>query len=725
MIVTWNAIKGATLLYTVLKRGFLMKKILIIISIILSCFVFYNAYDLNNRQLFNDTCNLYMLPNDPRSLDSFFVNYQTEEDRKNILVEMENTAKDTGSSIAYVTNTLNEDGVYTDEMYVYLPPAYTLNVFLENVNEVIDFSVDDEQKYYTSDEKDDERYNLLTSYNHNYFNGYQSLIRVAPFCQSFDKKVINDSLVFYIRSDNIEQFMQTFRKNMQDTGSAYSDQLLTENGHFDENTSQTNSQKITIGLCSAMIAYLVAYCLMVSKGRKKIGVYRLEGYSPFSVVLRFYGLTMCLSIAFYGLAALVLCMLFTSTVHVQYFVLYKELFYYYMLFISGNLIAFIGTWIYIQYTTRYVAGDFDAGLRQTIRINYVIKVLVALVLLGGFSQCVKESIPMIRYYQTAVKYRGMFEETQIMDRIPMVMKMQEFGTKLYDIGYYSNFDDYQNYSNKDNPLMYKYLGDRFLEEYYMSEPFLICNGNYIELMGNTILDTDGNPVDIHVDSNDYLLVPEKYRSLDLAPYSHTYGITEVIYVQHTGDYVDVNMLNPKNPIYDPIIRLSNQWNYNFNVNQLLLPKNETYDRQYYEQLMAEYNVKVDDLAFMNTSYYYDTYLQKLEQSLIDFLYVLSLYTFVFGMLLYQSTNAYVIKNKKRLAISYLCGIPRIKRYSDLLLQNISLYLIISIGSISIMHHTVSDTLLFVSFFGLLELFIQIIMLMKMERISISNALKGE
>lgn len=702
-----------------------MKKILIIISIILSCFVFYNAYDLNNRQLFNDTCNLYMLPNDPRSLDSFFVNYQTEEDRKNILVEMENTAKDTGSSIAYVTNTLNEDGVYTDEMYVYLPPAYTLNVFLENVNEVIDFSVDDEQKYYTSDEKDNERYNLLTSYNHNYFNGYQSLIRVAPFCQSFDKKVINDSLVFYIRSDNIEQFIQTFRKNMQETGSAYSDQLLTESGHFDENTSQTNSQKITIGLCSAMIAYLVAYCLMVSKGRKKIGVYRLEGYSPFSVALRFYGLTMCLSIAFYGLAALVLCMLFTSTVHVQYFVLYKELFYYYILFISGNLIAFIGTWIYIQYTTRYVAGDFDAGLRQTIRINYVIKVLVALVLLGGFSQCVKESIPMIRYYQTAVKYRGMFEETQIMDRIPMVMKMQEFGTKLYDIGYYSNFDDYQNYSNKDNPLMYKYLGDRFLEEYYMSEPFLICNGNYIELMGNTILDTDGNPVDIHVDSNDYLLVPEKYRSLDLAPYSHTYGITEVIYVQHTGDYVDVNMLNPKNPMYDPIIRLSNQWNYNFNVNQLLLPKNETYDRQYYEQLMAEYNVKVDDLAFMNTSYYYDTYLQKLEQSLIDFLYVLSLYTFVFGMLLYQSTNAYVIKNKKRLAISYLCGIPRIKRYSDLLLQNILLYLIISIGSISIMHHTVSDTLLFVSFFGLLELFIQIIMLMKMERISISNALKGE
>lgn len=706
-------------------KGFLMKKILIVISIILSCFVFYNAYDLNNRQFFSNTCNLYLLQNDPRSLDSLIVNYQTEEDRKNILVEMKRAAKDTGSSIVYVTNTLNEDGVYTDEMYVYLPPAYTLNVFLENVNAVIDFSVDDEQEYYTSDEKDDERYNLLTSYNHNYFNSYQSLIRIAPFCQSFDREAVNDSLIFYIRSDNIEQFIQLFRQNMQDTGSAYSDQLLTESGHFDEDTAQTNSQKITIGLCSAMIAYFVAYCLMVSNGRKKIGIYRLEGYSPFSVALRFYGLIMCSSIAVYGLAALVLSMLFTSIVHVQYLVLYKELLYYYMLFISGNLITFIGTWIYIQYTTRYVAGDFDAGLRQTIRINYVIKVLMALVLLGGFTQCVKESIPMIHYYQTAVKYRGMFEETQIMDRIPMVMKMQEFGTKLYDIGYYSNFDDYQNYSNKDNPLMYQYLGDSFLEEYYMSKPFLICNGNYIELMGNTILDTDGNPVDIHVDSNDYLLVPEKYRSLDLTPYSHTYGITEVIYVQHTGDYVDVNMLNPKNPMYDPIIRLSNKWNYNFNVNQLLLPKNETYDKQYYEQLMVEYNVKEDELAFMNTSYYYDTYLQKLEQSLIDFLYVLSLYTFVFGMQLYQSTNAYVIKNRKRLATSYLCGIPRIKRYSDLLLQNISLYLIISIGSICIMHHTVSDTLLFVSFFGLLELFIQIIMLVKMERISISNALKGE
>ena len=66
-----------------------------------------------------------------------------------------------------------------------------------------------------------------------------------------------------------------------------------------------------------------------------------------------------------------------------------------------------------------------------------------------------------------------------------------------------------------------------------------------------------------------------------------------------------------------------------------------------------------------------------------------------------------------------------KRYGDLLLQNISLYLLISVLSILVMKHTVSDTVLFVSFFGSLEFLIQLLMLIKMERRSISDALKGE
>ena len=141
--------------------------------------------------------------------------------------------------------------------------------------------------------------------------------------------------------------------------------------------------------------------------------------------------------------------------------------------------------------------------------------------------------------------------------------------------------------------------------------------------------------------------------------------------------------------------------------------------------MTKYNISDNDLAFLNTGYYFDVYLLNLEHAIIDFLYVISLYTFVFGMLLYQSTSAYIIKNKKKLAISYLSGIPRMKRYGDLLLQNVSLYLLISVLSILVMKHTVSDTLLFVSFFGVLEFLIQLFMLIKMERRGIANALKGE
>ena len=57
-------------------------------------------------------------------------------------------------------------------------------------------------------------------------------------------------------------------------------------------------------------------------------------------------------------------------------------------------------------------------------------------------------------------------------------------------------------------------------------------------------------------------------------------------------------------------------------------KNATYDEDYYYQLMHKYSISENDLAFLNTGYYYDVYLLELEHSLIDFLYVIFLYMFV-------------------------------------------------------------------------------------------------
>lgn len=703
-----------------------MKKILLLIAAVISCLMFYNAYDAHNYQIYLRTINSYLQQNDSRSINTLIVNYQTAQDRKRLLMEIEQTAKDTDSSIAYVTNSVDENGIYNDNLFFYLPSAYALDVYVADEDALIDFSQDDDQAYYTSDETDDARLNLLTSYNHRYFDSHPSIINIYPFCQSFEQPTLETALVFYIHTDDIDGFRQTFYKNMEGSSIDYSDNLLTEEGHYaNDEDEESMKEKITIGLAVALIAYLVAYCLMVNKDRKKISIYRMEGYSPGTIVLRFYVPVMIVSIMLYGLAALCCSALFTSFARAEYWALYADLCQYFLLFSLGNGAAIIGTWLYLRYTTRYVSVDLHAGLRQIIKINYVVKVIVALALMGGFCQCVKESIPTIRYYQTAMKYRPLVDQTRILDRVPMMMRAERFGTELFDIGYYFNFDEYQTYSDKENPLMYEYMGDRFLDEFYMSEPFLVCNGNYIDLMRNTIYDIQGKKVDVHIDSNDILLVPEKYQNLDLTPYSHGSGTIEIIYVQHTGTYVDVNMKTPHDPMFDPIVHLKNRWTSSFNVDQLLLPKNDTYDDAYYHQLMTKYNISENDLAFLNTGYYFDVYLLNLEHAIIDFLYVISLYTFVFGMLLYQSTSAYIIKNKKKLAISYLSGIPRMKRYGDLLLQNVSLYLLISVLSILVMKHTVSDTLLFVSFFGVLEFLIQLFMLIKMERRGIANALKGE
>lgn len=79
--------------------------------------MFYNAYDAHNYQIYLRTINSYLQQNDSRSINTLIVNYQTAQDRKRLLMEIEQTAKDTDSSIAYVTNSVDENGIYNDNLF--------------------------------------------------------------------------------------------------------------------------------------------------------------------------------------------------------------------------------------------------------------------------------------------------------------------------------------------------------------------------------------------------------------------------------------------------------------------------------------------------------------------------------------------------------------------------------------------------------------------------------
>ena len=94
-----------------------MKKILLIIATVISCLLFYNAYDAYNYQNYLCTINSYLQSSDPRSINTLIVNYETSQDRNHILMEIEQTAKDTNSSIAYVTSNVDENGIYNENLF--------------------------------------------------------------------------------------------------------------------------------------------------------------------------------------------------------------------------------------------------------------------------------------------------------------------------------------------------------------------------------------------------------------------------------------------------------------------------------------------------------------------------------------------------------------------------------------------------------------------------------
>lgn len=101
-----------------------------------------------------------------------------------------------------------------------------------------------------------------------------------------------------------------------------------------------------------------------------------------------------------------------------------------------------------------------------------------------------------------------------------------------------------------------------------------------------------------------------------------------------------------------------------------------------------------------------------------------MYLFVYLAMITNSVFSYVSDNKKALAISYMCGIPRKVRYRNLVLMNLVAYVLPLIISTLFLGVSLCNALMFCAFFAGVELMIELIMLKVYERKGVVTSLKG-
>lgn len=704
--------------------GDTLKKIIYIFTAIIAILLFYYFYEITNNQIFFKT-NQYLMHLDDQSINGLKI--ENENNQGIILSKFLELAKEKRIAIAYSTSGINSDGRTMEQFYIYVPSKLKIPLYLKDKNNIIDFSKDDYDNYYTSYYEDKDAYNYLTAFDDSYFKSSDSVLYFYPFCQSLNNNNVFGNITVYVYCNEIV----SFKEDLIET--CLKDNIVLEFGdqsnmdyfkNSDELYVEDDLNKLFYAFIISFVAYIVAYCVLLTKDNKKICIYMLNGYNKVIVALKLY-LPLLIKVLFVFLMTLMICVLvFTNINESIYYQFYQRLVYYsgiFMIFIPVALMCMI---IYIHFSSSYLNLKNNRYLNKVLYTNYVIKIIIGTVLLQPFVTTVNASLPLINDYQLITKYQDVVTNNQ-----SLAGDFYSFDRKLVDhfmeIGYFFDFETYRVYSDQNNQFLYGHDGD-FQIDKYMEHPYIMANKNYLNVFDYSIKDVSGKIVDINSLEDDTLLVPKKYQNDNLKPYY--IGISEepkIIYVEDTGSYFDFHLIMEESSLKDPIIRVYNSFDMGYITNSnLLLPVNEQYDDEYYQDLIHDYHLD-GSVSFYKTESYYRYYLQVLKERIIDMTGLICLYTFVFGLFLYQSTYTYFIKNAKKIAIEYLLGINRFKRIQELLMQNVCIYLSISIISLLLVKNSVASTLEFVLFFIIVELLMQFILFRYNEKYNLMGSLKGE
>lgn len=699
-----------------------MKRIIYIFTITIASLLFYFSYNVTNYQIYFKTKE-YVTYIDDKPLNYLEIN--NSEDNNKILHRLLTLAKTRNTTIAYSKSNINSDEKNINQLFIYTPYTLKTPLYLKDKNKIIDFSIDDYNKFYTSYYLEKNAYNYLTSFNDSYFNISEKKTYIYPFCQSLN----NDNLslmAIYIYSDDIESFKHQLIQSCQDINISLNLTDNSENFHrADDNLMiKDDVNRLFYAFIICLIAYIVAYCILITKDNKKICIYMLNGYNKITVTIKLYLPVLINTLLIFIFTLITLTLVFSDINNDIYKLLYQRLINYISYFIIFIPIALLCILLYIHFSCNYLNLKNNNYLSKVLYSNYIIKIVIGLILLQPFCSIVNSSMPIIKNYKMMKKYQNIINNNQMIQG-NLYFCDQELLDCFMEAGYFCDFETYKVYSDLNNTLLYDNRGN-FESDRYMKHSFIMTNKNYLNVFDYQLKDINGNIVNVDELVNNTFLVPKKYQYTDLQPYLAGLMTTpEIIYVENTGSYFDFVITENMGLFDNPIIRVLDVFNVDYiNNSNFLLIVNEKYTDRYYHDLLNKYNLE-NEITFVKTETYYQYYLQLIKDSLFNMIGLICLFSFVFGLFLYQSIYTYFIKNSKKLAVEYLLGINRFSRCQEILMQNICIYFTVCIISLFALNNTLKDTLQFVIFFILIELIIQLLLFIYNEKHKLANALKGE
>lgn len=584
--------------------------------------------------------------------------------------------------------------------YIFSSRDDVMEAFDINIKDEIDFSCLDTDAYYSSAADDQSSGRIMILDNH-FFDQYLQIFNFKTFNKIEECKSIDH----YIHIVCKEKVFNKFIEFLYDYDESIS--VSNHTGNINEITILNESEGIIAQgkklLQFNVIVFAVIIISMILKQNRNYMIRRMMGTSTIKIFINEFGKLFAL---LFGEFALINVLSFFILVKQESVTKWKVL---------GDIIKFDGYFLIILLGIGIISCLFirlvghvkylnsHNQLSKLYYIQAIIKVIITVVLLVPFVNAYNYGKPYLINYLNVRAMKDEVGNLYSIDSNPE--KSKEIFYEYIDKAVYC---DFQTYFNSVDTLRYD---DVSKDDVY---PYPMIRTNAVYLKDHDIRDLDGNKIDIEKIKEDTILVPEEFKNGDLAKYQKRNE--PVIYIKNNGKFYNYKLWQPY-ALDNPILYIQRTFSIVDNEIQSMFFKTD--DPKVLKEELKPYNI-----TLVSAQYRYDHYIMTFKEQLIDFGLIFIIYVILYLILIIQSILMFYNEQGKIIAVKYMLGKSKIKRYWELFSVSVLSYAVIFAASTKL-DITRKDSIKFICTFAILELVIELLYISYYERKKMISLLKGE
>lgn len=584
--------------------------------------------------------------------------------------------------------------------YIFSSRDDVMEAFDINIKDEIDFSCLDTDAYYSSAADDQSSGRIMILDNH-FFDQYLQIFNFKTFNKIEECKSIDHYIHIVCKEEVFNKFIEFLY--------GYDESISVSNhtGNINEITILNESEGIIAQgkklLQFNVIVFAVIIISIILKQNRNYMIRRMMGTSTIKIFINEFGKLFAL---LFGEFALINVLSFFILVKQESVTKWKVL---------GDIIKFDGYFLIILLGIGIISCLFirlvghvkylnsHNQLSKLYYIQAIIKVIITVVLLVPFVNAYNYGKPYLINYLNVRAMKDEVGNLYSIDSNPE--KSKEIFYEYIDKAVYC---DFQTYFNSVDTLRYD---DVSKDDVY---PYPMIRTNAVYLKDHDIRDLDGNKIDIEKIKEDTILVPEEFKNGDLAKYQKRNE--PVIYIKNNGKFYNYKLWQPY-ALDNPILYIQRTFSFIDNEIQSMFFKTD--DPKVVKEELKPYNI-----TLVSAQYRYDHYIMTFKEQLIDFGLIFIIYVILYLILIIQSILMFYNEQGKIIAVKYMLGKSKIKRYWELFSVSVLSYAVIFAASTKL-DITRKDSIKFICTFAILELVIELLYISYYERKKMISLLKGE